>query len=879
MALWLRNRRWALALSLLMLAQVLVGSAWAEVRVQLRISANRLALDEQLQVVVSAAGEFDSISELHAEGFDFQQGGHQTQVSIINGAMQRVENFTFVGTPTKAGAYKIGPVEARADGQVVGKSNTADVTVAGEDQAAGPGQKPEVASDLRTYAGQPVFVRPVLSAAQPYAGQQVIVAWELYWAQNMQLQGIRETAGPKLDGLDPEDLQKDHPKGEPVRIGGRPYMRQILHRVLISAPRAGTYLLQGPSLRVEMGDFFESKAAKLTSPTLEMVVRALPAAPTGFDSGSIGKLGMAATLQVAGKTALSHKVQVGERLLLQVTVTGEGNLLGLKAVEPPMLTGMTVEALPGRAHDGVHTTERGTEGTRTWQYIVSFDKPGQYQLPVLAWTSFDASAGKFVRSEAGPFEVLVEGEANTTQAANPQAPSAGATSPAQAGTATQPATAVPVRRGVPKPIAATMELTTEQSLPWHSQPWVLGAAALPWLAALGRMLLQMVRRRKQRLAPHLARAGAPNRTKARLQAAAHLELGAGYGEAHRAMEQLIEELSGVSIAGLPDHALRERLATLGLSEAAVRNLADLLQHCDYARYAPSGNRPADLASTCATLTLLVDDLGQTLLKTAGAVAKTALLLLMTLGLLLPLARPAHAGSLEASFTQGNQEYLAGDFRAALKHYQGLLDHGARTPAVHYNLGNALAQSGQLGAAVGQYKQALRLGPDATLNADIEGNLAAVRTDLGEQARRRHATLHVFDDSPEADVALARAAPRGVLAVLAVLAGLAAVALLWRRQQRGSGWLLGVGAAVAAVLQLLALAWWGYARHVDATVVEAIVVEEDANLAPCQGIGETLGLPEGLGVRFERELADGRIEVRLTNGRQGCMQPKTLDVLR
>ncbi|MBI5611145.1 MAG: BatD family protein, partial [Deltaproteobacteria bacterium] len=658
LAVWPRRRLGALAVWVLALMAV-PTTAWAEVRMQLRVSATRVTLEDQLQVVLSAAGEFDAISELHSDGFDFQQGGHQTQVSIINGAMTRIESFTFVGSPSKPGTFKLGPIEARLGGQVVGKSSAVDVTVAGDEQTAAPGQRPETASDLRTYQGQPVFVRPVLSVTEPYAGQQVIVAWELYWAQNMQLQGIRETSGPKLDGLDPEDLLKDHPKAEPVRIGGRPYMRQILHRILISAPRAGTYPLVGPTLRVEVGDFFESKAAKLVSPTLEMQVRALPDAgrPADFDPASIGKLAMTATLQVAGKTATSHKVKVGERLLLQVNVSGEGNLLALKPVEPPKLQGMTVEALPGGTRDGVRTGERGSEGTRTWQYILSFSAPGRYELPAMAWTSFDASTGKYARSEAGPFEVVVEGEALPAAAApagDPKVPAPGAGHSGAAvprGGATAPA-----QRGVPRPIAPAMGLNADTSLPWHARPWVLAGAALPWLAAAGRGLWLMLQRRRQRLAPSLARAGAPGRAKERLKAAAQLEPGAGYGEAHRIIEQLIEELSGASEAGLADQALRERLAALGLGEAAVRNLADLMQHCDYARYAPGGNRPADLSSTCDTLAGLVDELASALQAGKSGKHRTvghAVLLLLATALLLPFGRPAQAASLEATFAQGN----------------------------------------------------------------------------------------------------------------------------------------------------------------------------------------------------------------------------------
>jgi hypothetical protein len=70
-----------------------------------------------------------------------------------------------------------------------------------------------------------------------------------------------------------------------------------------------------------------------------------------------------------------------------------------------------------------------------------------------------------------------------------------------------------------------------------------------------------------------------------------------------------------------------------------------------------------------------------------------------------------------------------------------------------------------------------------------------------------------------------------------------------------------------------------AFYTDATVVKAVVVEEDEPLSACTGVGEPIGLPEGLEVRRLRELADGRVEVRLANGRQGCVRAAALYALK
>ena len=170
-------------------------------------------------------------------------------------------------------------------------------------------------------------------------------------------------------------------------------------------------------------------------------------------------------------------------------------------------------------------------------------------------------------------------------------------------------------------------------------------------------------------------------------------------------------------------------------------------------------------------------------------------------------------------------------------------------------------------------------PPELLRADIDASMAAVRLDLGEQSRRRHEILHIFDESPEIDVALARTAPRTVLAVAMLLFGFAALALLWRRVRRGRAWKADVWLAPTVLGQLLCAAWLAQAQYVDRTVAGAVVVEEDAPLTTCTGVSEAMGLPEGLEVRKLRELADGRIEVRLANGRQGCLDPKSVQIIQ
>ncbi|MBM4345332.1 MAG: BatD family protein [Deltaproteobacteria bacterium] len=884
----LRGTRASAGLVALAMGLCAPALAWAAARAQLQTSTRRIALDEELRVTVSASGEFSQMTELASPGFEFRNAGRQSQVSIVNGDIERVENFTFVGTPLQAGKFTIGPVELYLGGQVVARTVAVEVEVVSQADAAGPAVGADQAADLRRYVGQAAFVRPVLSQPHPVVGEPVILTYELYWSRNTQISGVRETSPPRYGGLDTFDLLKERPEPEAVQIAGRVYQRTLTHRVLLTPARPGQVRLDGPAFRLDIGDFFESRAAKIAAAPVVLTVRAVPDAgrPPGFDPSSVGTLRARATLSVGGTSGQSHKVKAGERLLLHYEVAGDGNLLNLRALAPPAVDGMTVEPLPTRATDGVRQSERGTTGQRTWQYVLSFAQAGRFELPETTFGSYDPKTAVFQVDKLGPFTVEVKpADAEATPgptlgtAAVPVAnanPSAGP--PAAAGPAAlAPKPPAPPQRHTPRPIAATLDLLSSHSQPWYVSPVVPVGAAMPWLALLGLALGDRLRRRRQRMAPQRAEAGALARAEGCLVAAAHRAPDLAYGALRTAVGEYLT-LHGVADAlNASEAVFVDRLRTRGIAEAHARELAALLQHCDYARYAPAENRSDDLNATAQKLLSALRAMEPQWHRSRATDAAVAAALLLAMVAVAPSV--ARAADLDSAFAEANQHYIAGRFVQACNAYEAVLARGVQSAALHYNLANAQYQSDRLGFAVANYRQALRLSPGATLRDDIEASLALARQDLAELARRRHETLHVFDESPEIDVALARGAPRTFLALLAMLAGGGVLAAgLWRRQRKND-WRPAAALGACATLQWAAGGWLAFAVHVDRTLVTAVVVAEDAPLVACRGVGEPMGLPEGIEVRKIGELADGRLEIRLANGRQGCVDPSAVRVIR
>jgi hypothetical protein len=92
--------------------------------------------------------------------------------------------------------------------------------------------------------------------------------------------------------------------------------------------------------------------------------------------------------------------------------------------------------------------------------------------------------------------------------------------------------------------------------------------------------------------------------------------------------------------------------------------------------------------------------------------------------LLALSVPLSVRAQQEIVAQGNQLYQDGDYAGAAAAYQAVLESGFESPAVHYNLGNALFKSGDLGGSILEWERARALDP---ADADVLANLELARS--------------------------------------------------------------------------------------------------------------------------------------------------------
>ena len=246
------------------------------------------------------------------------------------------------------------------------------------------------------------------------------------------------------------------------------------------------------------------------------------------------------------------------------------------------------------------------------------------------------------------------------------------------------------------------------------------------------------------------------------------------------------------------------------------------------------------------------------MKTRIALTCLALCLVCTPFL---MAQPA------AQFAKANQEYAAGDFKAATADYEELVRSGQDTPNVFYNLGNAHFRQSNFGHAILNYERALALEPH---HPEAQANLRVAR----DEAR----ALELIPSRWERLFAFANENQYAVAAAIAFWVGLFSIAvfIFGRRHSRSA-----IALSIVS-LSIFAVAIWasyqlGHGKNGRGL---AIVTGEnvEARLATADNANRVLTLPAGSEIKIVSQRGDW-IYAALPNNLRGWMPANSAEQVR
>jgi hypothetical protein len=354
--------------------------------------------------VNAGGGEFSAPS---FNGFYKIMGPQQSSSSFtqyINGKMTREVSFTYVYflQSVKVGKYVIAPALFKLKNKEYRSDSMHIEVVANASQVQNNPPDNKISGDQKLNAeGGEIFINLSLSRKEVYVGEHLVAAVKLYTRVN--LAGINEIKYPSFNGFLKTDLETPPLKNlTQENVNGTVYGSGLIQQFLLYPQVPGELTIDPVQITVleqqksgESDPFFggvfdtyQNVPKVIVSKPLKIKVKPLPGDQPSDFSGVIGEIDLKAVIN-------KDTVNVNDAVTFKVTISGSGNLKIASA--PALKLSPDIEVYDPKVADNIKNGLNGTNGQKSFEYLLIPRHYGDFNVPALTYSYFDISAGKYIR--------------------------------------------------------------------------------------------------------------------------------------------------------------------------------------------------------------------------------------------------------------------------------------------------------------------------------------------------------------------------------------------------------------------------------------------------------------------------------------------------
>ena len=378
-------------------------SVSAQVKFEALTDRDTYGLNERFQLVFSINNEGDNFQPPKIPNFKVEgpiiNKGYEDETQFINGrTTYKRKIFTkliFFLTPTKKGTFTIGSASIEYDGAVY-KSQPIKIKITDPIQMPSyPGQNPR---QQNYNFGEGIHLVGELSTKNPYVNEPVTVVYKLYFPYNSSVSNFRNFQAPKYEDFWSQYIDIKQLRAEKGKFNGKDYSMVVLRKVILYPLEAGAKKIEPFKIDIDAevptgrSDFFGrlemTALEKSLSTGIQTInVKPLPEKdkPAGF-TGAVGKFDFKVT---PSKTNL----KAGESLDLEVSVSGKGNLKLFTLPKP--IVPSALEMYDPVHNENVQTPVTGMIGKISDKYTIIPQFKGKYTLKPIAFSYYDLASKSY----------------------------------------------------------------------------------------------------------------------------------------------------------------------------------------------------------------------------------------------------------------------------------------------------------------------------------------------------------------------------------------------------------------------------------------------------------------------------------------------------
>lgn len=334
-----------------------------------------------------------------------------SQVFVNNGKMTRNSSttYTYILMAEKEGTFTIPPATVEVKGKKY-KSNELSIKVLKKDAAAA-NQSQSSSSGI---SNNDIFLRTVVTKRKVFQQEYLVATIKLYTRNN--LSNITNAEFPDYNGFLAYDLKK------PTQLDfstenykGRNYSTAILRQTLLYPQHSGKLEIGEAKLDAVIrirsnrgqqdvfGDFFATyqnvrKTLKAKAQTINV---------NSFPEGKPANFSGIAGTGISLKASINHTtVKANEPVTLKITLSGNGNL---KLVNTPNITfPADFDSYDPKITNKLSNTTSGVKGTRTFEFLIIPQYAGDFTIPSYSLSYFDLSSKSYKTIKTPTFNLTVE---------------------------------------------------------------------------------------------------------------------------------------------------------------------------------------------------------------------------------------------------------------------------------------------------------------------------------------------------------------------------------------------------------------------------------------------------------------------------------------
>ena len=396
----------------------------------LSLQAQKVTFQATTQNVVAVGEQFRLNYKLNNRGSQFQApnlegfrvlGGpsasNSSNISIVNGQMTKEINttYTYVLQALKEGKFNITAAKIVVAGKTY-SSNTLKIEVvkAGTKNKGNTSGSGVDANDL--------FIKILPNKRNVYLGEPISLTLKVY--TRVDLADLQNAEFPEYKGFYSQDIKTpDNITLQRENIKGVIYNTALLDKVLLYPQKTGKLKIEPAKIdaiirkkvqrrgrRTAFDDFFgggyKQYRISIKSQPVTITVKALPTNKPSNFTGAVGSFKVSAEVD-------NTQLKVNDALTYKIKISGKGNIKLIK--DPDMDFPHDFDVWEPKLSNNITNTATGTKGNKTYEYVIQPRHPGNFTIPAFEFSYFDINSKTYKTAKTESFNIEVaQGDGTST---------------------------------------------------------------------------------------------------------------------------------------------------------------------------------------------------------------------------------------------------------------------------------------------------------------------------------------------------------------------------------------------------------------------------------------------------------------------------------